>query len=234
MRRFVIIVVVLVLLVGSGLGYYYYRTTLQSKNQVLTNAPVGQRGLSSNVNIKADATSDYPTIHVVITDKTLLSTYLNQFDFWNRDLPYYNSVNKQVITKVRPESLILNLAQNRNTTYPFKVGDLGSFNDFYDLQDQPGPLIINIFIDPNQVASLSEEDLAKRFSTIGLSAIQFLAQNADPVSVIQLVEPPAPFVTFTRVDLTSPTPEVLPNDYPQDQEPPNTLPENPNNNAPLE
>lgn len=234
MRKFIIGGVVLVLLVGSGLGYYYYRTTLQTKNQILTNAPVGQRGLSSNININADATSEYPTIHVVITDKTLLSTYLNQFDFWNRELPYYNPINKQVITKVRPTDLILNLSQNQKTTYPFKVGDLGSFNDFYDLQDQPGPLIINIFIDPNQVASMSEEDLAKRFSTISLSAIQFLAQNADPVSAIQLVEPPAPFVTFTRIDLSSPTPQVLPNDYPQDQEPPNTIPENTNNNAPLE
>lgn len=232
MRKVLIGLLVFVLIAGLAGAYYYFRIF---KKTNISQVPVGERSLvPSGEDINVSANSSYADMSIDITDKTLLSTYLGQYDFWNKEIPYYNPVNKAVIAKFKPNSLILVLANDTEAQYPFKVGELGSFNGFYDLQDQPGPLIINVFINPGQVSTLSEEDLSKRFSVISLSAINFFTQGINPVSVLPLVEPPAPFVSIRRTPRLRPTPVSLPSDYPDDQNPPGYVPENPNNNAPLE
>lgn len=210
MRRTIIIttVVLLVLAVGTGL-YFYYRSVQGQSSGQITSVPTGQRSsVGSDVNLSADVTSEYRDIDIKLTDKTILSTYLNQYDFWNKDIPYYNSLNKALIGKFRPNAISFVLSKSTDAKYPFVVADLGSFNDFYDIHEQPGPIVINIFIDPTAISTMSEDDLAKRFSTVALSAVNFLTQANDPNTPVALVEPPASFVTVTKA-IETPSPNAM-------------------------
>ncbi len=223
MNRAVVIGLVVVAVVGAGLaGFYFLNPNRLTNNQSLAPAPIGQRGTDASYqNIKVDVTSEYQDTKLNIGDKTLIGSYLSQYDFWNKEIIYYNP-NKDVVGKFKMFELVFNLANTTDKKYPFTVGNLGSFGETYDIQGDPGVLTIDIYIDPALVSSFTDEELAKRFSTIALSAVNFLTHPKSPDSQIDVVEPPAPFVTVTRTPRGTPINVILPADFPEDATPPPT------------
>jgi len=203
MNRTVLIgVAVAVVLAIAGIGYYLVRGLPSGGDSLI---PAEQRlySVGANEDIKADVASEYPNLTIDLSDKTLLNTYLNQYDFWNKEITIYNG-EKNPIHKFKIDTLLFTLSAKADGSYPFEVGNLGKFGEYYDILDQPGPLEIVIYMDPGLIASLSEEELALRFSTLALSSINFLTQSQSPNSVISPVVPPAPFVKVTKIVKATP------------------------------
>lgn len=206
MNRVALIGLAMVIIITLAFGGLYLSNRYGQVGQATQPIPTGQRVVTnSSTNADISSFSNDPTLIIGLTDKDTVQSYLLQYGFWSKDIPYYNSVNMSLIGKFRMTSLIFVLDTNPSILHPFTVGNLGSFGEIYNIQDAPGVLTINIYIDPSFLTTASEDDIARRFSDIALSSVNFLSQSPNGTSGAVVTNSAQPFVKVTR-QVVSPTP----------------------------
>lgn len=209
MDKRLIILIAVALVIGLGFGVYFIG--FGPKGQTGKPAVGGPRPFASSVPERGaiNVVSEYSTVRITVTDKDFINGYINQSGLWDKKVTLYDYTRQDMpsVGQHTISSITFSLSTPKQGLYHFNVGNLGTFREIYPANDDPRGVSVAIEIDPNFIATASEADLAKRFSDVALSAVNFITQGQPSNATISVVDTPQTFLQVTR--FAPPTPQVI-------------------------